>query len=64
MASQLRLDAAAAGESERAGLELVGARPCLYGEGRVAHIMYRHHGVPVSLFMLPHSARAQEVRAK
>src|SRR3954447_3949385 len=37
----------------RVGLELVGARPCLYGEGRVAHIMYRHAGKPVSLFMLP-----------
>jgi len=42
-----------------AGLELVGARPCLYGEGRVAHIMYRHDGRPVSLFMLPHTERAQ-----
>ena len=42
-----------------AGLELVGARPCLYGEGRVAHIMYRHDGHPVSLFMLPHTERAQ-----
>jgi anti-sigma factor RsiW len=46
---------------ERAGLELVGARPCLYGEGRVAHLMYRHHGVPVSVFMLPSSIRAQEI---
>lgn len=44
-----------------AGLELVGARPCLYGEGRVAHIMYRHAGRPVSLFMLPKSARTQEL---
>ena len=42
---------------ERAGLELVGARPCLYGEGRVAHIMYRHNGTPVSVFMLPRSWR-------
>jgi anti-sigma factor RsiW len=47
--------------ASRAGLELVGARPCLYGEGRIAHIMYRHHGEPVSLFMLPRSARPQEV---
>jgi anti-sigma factor RsiW len=45
----------------RAGLELVGARPCLYGEGRVAHIMYRHEGRPVSLFMLPNTARTQEL---
>jgi anti-sigma factor RsiW len=43
---------------ERAGLELVGARPCLYGEGRIAHIMYRHNGHPVSVFMLPKTSRA------
>jgi anti-sigma factor RsiW len=45
----------------RAGLELVGARPCLYGEGKVAHIMYRHQGRPVSLFMLPKTARTTEL---
>ena len=44
-----------------AGLELVGSRPCLYGEGKIAHIMYRHHGNPVSLFMLPNTARTQEL---
>ena len=48
-------------DASRAGLELVGARPCLYGEGRVAHIMYRHQGRPLSLFMLPDTARAQEI---
>jgi anti-sigma factor RsiW len=46
---------------QRAGLELVGARPCLYGEGRVAHIMYRHRGRPVSVFMLPERVRPSEV---
>ena len=46
--------------ADQAGLDLVGARPCLYGEGRVAHIMYRHNGHPVSIFMLPKSARAEE----
>jgi anti-sigma factor RsiW len=45
----------------RAGLELVGSRPCLYAEGKIAHIMYRHQGHPVSLFMLPNSARAQQL---
>jgi anti-sigma factor RsiW len=45
-------------DPERAGLELVGSRPCLYGKGRVAHIMYRYRGHPVSLFMLPHSEHA------
>jgi anti-sigma factor RsiW len=43
------------------GLQLVGARPCLYGEGRIAHLMYRHDGHPVSLFMLPRSARPEEM---
>jgi anti-sigma factor RsiW len=47
--------------AERQGLELVGSRPCLYGEGRVAHIMFRHNGTPVSLFMLPKSARSDEL---
>src|SRR4029077_19707172 len=33
----------------RVGLELIGSRPCLYGEGKVAHIMCRHNGQPVSI---------------
>jgi anti-sigma factor RsiW len=44
-----------------AGLELVGARPCLYGAGKAAHIMYRHEGRPVSLFMLPKTSRAEQL---
>jgi anti-sigma factor RsiW len=48
-------------DASSAGLELVGSRPCLYGEGKVAHIMYRHRGVPVSLFMLPHESRTKEL---
>lgn len=36
-----------------ADLSLVGSRPCLYERGKVAHIMYRHKGLPVSVFMLP-----------
>ena len=46
--------------AEAQGMDLVGSRPCLYGEGRIAHIMYRHNGEPVSLFMLPRSDRAPE----
>ena len=46
---------------DRGGLELVGERPCLYGEGRVAHIMYRHNGHPVSVFMLPKTTRPDEI---
>ena len=40
-------------ESRDAGLELVGARPCFYAKGKAAHLMYRHHGQPLSVFMLP-----------
>jgi anti-sigma factor RsiW len=47
-------------DAESAGLELVGSRPCLYGEGRVAHIMYRHNGHPVSLFMLPRTTKSEQ----
>ena len=42
-------------------MTLEGSRPCMTGEGKVAHIMYRHHGQPVSLFMLPHDARPEQV---
>ena len=48
-------------DASPAGLELVGARQCLYGEGRIAHIMYRHQGRPLSLFMLPSAVRTQEI---
>jgi anti-sigma factor RsiW len=48
-------------DAARNPLELIGARQCLYGEGRVAHIMYRHAGRPVSLFMLPKTARTQQL---
>jgi anti-sigma factor RsiW len=48
-------------QPERAGLELIGARPCLYAEGRVAHIMYRYRGRPVSVFMLPHTVKPESL---
>jgi hypothetical protein len=48
-------------DPQQAGLELVGVRPCLYAEGRVAHIMYRYEGRPVSVFMLPNRERAQDL---
>jgi anti-sigma factor RsiW len=47
---------------EQADLELVGSRPCLYERGKIAHIMYRHHGVPVSVFMLPGTERSADLR--
>ncbi|HEY3045285.1 MAG TPA: zf-HC2 domain-containing protein [Vicinamibacterales bacterium] len=43
------------------GLELVGGRRCLYGEGKVAHLMYRDQGRPVSIYMLPKSVRPEEL---
>jgi anti-sigma factor RsiW len=42
------------------GLELVDARRCVYGEGTIAHVMYRHEGRPVSVFMLPKSVRPEQ----
>lgn len=42
-------------------LELVGSRYCLYGEGRTAHIMYKHNGEPMSLFMLPRETRVEQL---
>lgn len=48
-------------DAASAGLELVGTRPCLYGEGRIAHIMYKHQGRPVSLFMLPNAVRSRDL---
>ncbi len=42
-------------------LELVGSRFCLYGEGKTAHIMFKHDGQPMSLFMLPRETRSDEL---
>ncbi len=50
-------------ESADAGLELVGARPCFYGKGKAAHLMYRHHGQPLSVFMLPQFTRPGDSEA-
>jgi len=46
---------------QQLGLELVAARPCLYGEGRMAHVLYRHNGQPVSIFMLPGTVRPSQI---
>jgi len=48
-------------DPKSAGLELVGARPCLYGKGKIAHIMYQQNGNPVSLFMLPDTAHTEQL---
>lgn len=39
------------------GLQLVGARRCLYADGRLPHVMYRVDGRNVSLYMLDGVAR-------
>lgn len=44
----LKVPASAASEE----LELIGVRRCLSTEGRVAHLMYRWHGQPLSVFVL------------
>ena len=49
------------GDSEANQLRLVGGRRCLYGEGTVAHILYRHNGAPLSLFMLPDKVKSSEI---
>ncbi|MQA31769.1 MAG: hypothetical protein GEU82_18365 [Luteitalea sp.] len=61
LASGFNWDVHLPDDAGREGLELVGSRPCLYGQGKVAHIMYRHNGRPVSLFMLPRSKRPDQL---
>jgi anti-sigma factor RsiW len=49
---------------ESEGARLVAVRSCLYGEGWVAHLLYRVKGEPVSMFVMPgHSASAVDVAA-
>ena len=50
----LKVPASAASEE----LELIGVRRCLSSEGRVAHMMYRWHGQPLSVFVLNSRAGA------
>jgi anti-sigma factor RsiW len=44
------------------GLQLVGVRRCFCGEGPAVHVMYRHHGEPLSLYLLPHAAQSSATR--
>ncbi len=51
---------------EQAGLELVGSRQCLFGQGTAAHIVYRdfrHQGELVSVFMVPGQTRTDALVA-
>ena len=43
------------------GLELVGVRQCFCGEGPAVHVMYRHNGRPLSLYVLHDITRAPAV---
>jgi anti-sigma factor (TIGR02949 family) len=40
-------------------LTLLGARRCLSTDGQVAHVLYRHGGRPVSLFMVPQTSHPE-----
>jgi anti-sigma factor (TIGR02949 family) len=39
------------------GLQLVGVRQCFCGEGPAVHVMYRHEGRPLSLYVLHGTTR-------
>lgn len=45
------------GGAPRERLTLVGARRCLSSDGRAAHVLYRHAGKALSLFVMPDTAR-------
>jgi anti-sigma factor RsiW len=41
--------------SSSSDLELLGIRRCSTSSGRVAHLMYKWHGQPLSVFVVPHA---------
>jgi anti-sigma factor RsiW len=45
------------GSSSSAGLELLGIRRCTMSSGRVAHVMYKWRGEPLSVFVVPRTTR-------
>ena len=66
LGSTFSWDARLPDQPEQAGLELVGSRQCLYGQGTAAHIMYRdirHQGEMVSVFMIPGQTRTDALVA-
>ena len=53
--------------SASAGLELLGIRRCSMSSGRVAHVMYKWRGEPLSVFVVPRTIRRmreQEIAEK
>ena len=58
------LDVQLPAPAEGGAARLVGVRSCLYGEGWVAHVLYRVQGEAVSMFVMPgHDAAAVDVAA-
>jgi len=43
--------------SDKDAVELIGARQCLYADGRIPHLMYESNGQDVSLFILEGETR-------
>ena len=54
-------DLQVAGSSGTDGVELIGARRCLYADGTIPHVMYRVNGENVSLYMLDGVERSEAV---
>ena len=52
LAAQYGWDVHVPSSNDADGVRLVGARRCLYADGRVPHVLYRVNGEPVSLYML------------
>jgi anti-sigma factor RsiW len=48
--------------SASAGLELLGVRRCSMSSGRVAHVMYKWRGEPLSVFVVPRTLRPMRQR--
>ncbi len=46
--------------SSSSDLELLGVRPCTVNSRKVAHVLYRWHGQPLSVFVVPHSYRVHD----
>jgi len=57
LATRFGLAAHVPDSSDRDAVQLIGARQCLYADGRIPHLMYESHGQDVSLFILEGETR-------
>jgi anti-sigma factor (TIGR02949 family) len=57
LATRFGLDVHVPPSSPTDTVQLLNARRCLYGEGRISHLMYQANGQDVSLFILEGEAR-------